>query len=544
MNKFRPRLLLAAALACAMPTPPLVAQTAPAVRLPSLGDASSEDFSVGTERRLGEQIMAEIRRDPAYLDDPLLLGYVQALWAPLVAAARGRGNIGPDLDEAFAFEAFLVRDRSVNAFALPGGFVGVHLGLVAMTGTPDELASVLAHELSHVTQRHIARGLASSSRQSLVGVAAMLLGVLAAARSSSPDVAQAAIVGGQAAMIQGQLNFSRDMEREADRIGWVVHQDAGFAPQGMASMFERLDAANRLTDNGAFPYLRSHPLTIDRIGEAKARVHAVPGGDGPAPRPPLDHLLMQARSRVLMDPSVQSLRRIQSQDAAGAAVPERVAALYGSALASLELREPSQAQSALDAARSLAATSAPAASRAGLVLGLLQAQVWVATGQPDRALAWFDAQSGMGPGAARPLLLARAQAALAGGRDGRGATQALRASVEALQTWVAEHKGDAVAWSALAQAAQAQGLALRSLRAQAEAQAADGDLVGAIDRLRAAQRQARSGAVAADFIESSIIDSRLRDLTARRRAQIAEARGARGGTGNPGGDAGDDTRAP
>jgi beta-barrel assembly-enhancing protease len=544
MNKFRPRLLLAAALACAMPTPPLVAQTAPAVRLPSLGDASSEDFSVGTERRLGEQIMAEIRRDPAYLDDPLLLGYVQALWAPLVAAARGRGNIGPDLDEAFAFEAFLVRDRSVNAFALPGGFVGVHLGLVAMTGTPDELASVLAHELSHVTQRHIARGLASSSRQSLVGVAAMLLGVLAAARSSSPDVAQAAIVGGQAAMIQGQLNFSRDMEREADRIGWVVHQDAGFAPQGMASMFERLDAANRLTDNGAFPYLRSHPLTIDRIGEAKARVHAVPGGDGPAPRPPLDHLLMQARSRVLMDPSVQSLRRIQSQDAAGAAGPERVAALYGSALASLELREPSQAQSALDAARSLAATSAPAASRAGLVLGLLQAQVWVATGQPDRALAWFDAQSGMGPGAARPLLLARAQAALAGGRDGRGATQALRASVEALQTWVAEHKGDAVAWSALAQAAQAQGLALRSLRAQAEAQAAGGDLVGAIDRLRAAQRQARSGAVAADFIESSIIDSRLRDLTARRRAQIAEARGARGGTGNPGGDAGDDTRAP
>jgi predicted Zn-dependent protease len=309
-------------------------------------------------------------------------------------------------------------------------------------------------------------------------------------------------------------------------------------------MFERLDAANRLTDNGAFPYLRSHPLTIDRIGEAKARVHAVPGGDGPAPRPPLDHLLMQARSRVLMDPSVQSLRRIQSQDAAGAAGPERVAALYGSALASLELREPSQAQSALDAARSLAATSAPAASRAGLVLGLLQAQVWVATGQPDRALAWFDAQSGMGPGAARPLLLARAQAALAGGRDGRGATQALRASVEALQTWVAEHKGDAVAWSALAQAAQAQGLALRSLRAQAEAQAAGGDLVGAIDRLRAAQRQARSGAVAADFIESSIIDSRLRDLTARRRAQIAEARGARGGTGNPGGDAGDDTRAP
>jgi predicted Zn-dependent protease len=105
--------------------------------------------------------MARDPRDPAYLDDPLLLGYVQALWAPLVRPARGRGTSAPTLTSAFAFEAFLVRDRSVNAFALPGGYVGVHLGLIAMTGTPDELASVLAHELSHVTQRHIARGVAA-----------------------------------------------------------------------------------------------------------------------------------------------------------------------------------------------------------------------------------------------------------------------------------------------------------------------------------------------------------------------------------------------
>jgi predicted Zn-dependent protease len=539
MTQFRPRLLLAAALACTVPAPPLAAQTAPDVRLPSLGDSASEDFSVGTERRLGEQIMAEIRRDPAYLDDPLLLEHVQALWAPLVAAARARGNIGPDLDDAFAFEAFLVRDRSVNAFALPGGFVGVHLGLIAMTGTPDELASVLAHELSHVTQRHIARGLASASRQSLVGVAAMLLGVLAASRASNPDAAQAAIVGSQAAMVQGQLNFSRDMEREADRIGWGVHQDAGFAPQGMAAMFERLEAANRLTDNGAYPYLRSHPLTVDRIGEARSRIEAVPGAARPAPRAALDHLLMQARSRVLMDTSVQSLRRLQSLDATGAAGPERVAALYGSALASLELREPARAQAALDAALPLVPDAAPAGGRAWLALGLAQAQVWLASGQPARALAWFDAQSG----ASRPLLLARAQAALAAARDGGGgATPALRASVELLQTWVAEHKADAAAWSLLAQAAGAQGLALRSLRAQAEAQAASGDLVGAIDRLRAAQRQARSGSVATDFIESSIIDSRLRDLTARRRAQIAEARGSRGAPPGPGGDTGDEPR--
>jgi len=247
---------------------------------------------------------------------------------------------------------------------------------------------------------------------------------------------------------------------------------------------------------------------------------------------------------VLMDTSVQSLRRLQSLDAAGAPAAERVATLYGSALASLELREPARAQAALDAAQPLALAAAPAGSRSRLALALAQAQVWLASDQPARALAWYDTLSPTDTGRARPVLLARAQAALAAARSSGGGTPALRASIESLQTWVAEHKADVAAWSLLAQAADAQGLALRSLRAQAEAQAASGDLVGAIDRLRAAQRQARSGSVAPDFIESSIIDSRLRDLAARRRAQIAEARGSRGGSGAPRGDTGDDPRAP
>ena len=152
-------------------------------RLPALGDAASEDLSVGSERRIGEQVMREIRRDPDYLDDPVLLEYLQSVWQPLVKASRDRGNISPDIDQAFAWEPFLVRDRSVNAFALPGGFVGVNLGLIAMTTTRDELASVLAHEMSHVTQRHIARGMANSQRQSLIGLASMILGILAALRS-------------------------------------------------------------------------------------------------------------------------------------------------------------------------------------------------------------------------------------------------------------------------------------------------------------------------------------------------------------------------
>jgi predicted Zn-dependent protease len=531
MTRLPARLLLAAALASAVPAAPPAQAQAPssAIRLPALGDIASEALSVGDERHLGDQIMAELRRDPDVIDDPLLLDYVQSLWQPLLAASRDRGNIGVDLDKAYAWEPFLIRDRQVNAFALPGGYIGVYLGMIALTGSRDELASVLAHEMSHVTQRHIARSIASASRQSLVGMAAMILGVLATSHARNGDATQAVVVGSQAAMAQGQLNYSRDMEREADRIGWGVYSTAGFAPIGFAAMFDRLDNASRLNDSGNFPYLRSHPLTVERIGEARARYEASPGPHSTV-RVPLDHLLMQARARVLMDRSDAVLRRLQGQDTAPFAAAttgnERIAALYASAVASLELRDAMRAQAALDAAQSLARDKLAGDARAARALLLLQAEVLQAVGQPARALALLD-----GPASAaepsRPLLLARAQAALDVARSG-GDTRGLRNQTEALQIWVAEQGRDASAWALLAQCAEALGLHLRSLRAEAESHAALGDLSGAIDRLRSAQRQAREARTAPDFIEASIIDSRLRDLNAQRRAQLAEARGERG----------------
>ena len=243
--------LAAVVCACAQVLAPVQAQN----RLPALGDPASEDFSIATEHKLGEEIMREIRADPDYLDDPVLLEYVQSLWQPLLAQARVRGNISADIDQRLAWEPFLIRDKQVNAFALPGGYVGVYLGLVSITGTRDELASVLAHEMSHITQRHIARSIANSKRQSLLGLATLLAGIVVASRagSSSIDAANAAIVGGQALAVQGVLNFSRDMEREADRVGFQVMTGAGFAPGGMAAMFEKLEQSSRLNDAGGYP---------------------------------------------------------------------------------------------------------------------------------------------------------------------------------------------------------------------------------------------------------------------------------------------------
>jgi len=515
--------LLAAATALGTLAPMPVAQAQ--VRLPALGEGAAEDLSVGTERRLGEQIMASVRRDPAYLDDPLLLDYVQSLWRPLVEAARRRGDIAPDLAAQFAWEAFLVRDRSVNAFALPGGWVGVHLGLIGITTSRDELASVLAHELTHVSQRHIARSIDNSTRAGWIGMAAMLLGIIAASRANSPDMANAAIMAGQGAALQGQLNFSRDMEREADRIGFGLLAGAGFSAAGMASMFEKLEAANRLNDNNAYPYLRSHPLTGERIGEARSRV-LLPGALPPGPAG--EHALMQARARVLMDTAAAALRRQQEQLAAATNLSgrERAGALYAGALAASMLGDHARAAAAAaELARALAeaAPSEPAAEQAA---ALLSAEIRLAAGDAAGALALLDRAEG----APRPLLLLRARAALASLRasEPRRDDAALRASVEQLQTWLADHRHDAAAWLALAAASDALGLKLRAIRAGAEAQAALGDLGGAVDRLRAGQQAARGG-TSTDFIEASVIDARLRELQAQRRQALAEARGARPG---------------
>ena len=505
------------------------------VRLPALGESASEDFTPGMERRLGDQIMASIRRDPDYLDDPVLLESLQSLWQPLVAAARQRGDITPDTELMFAWEIFLVRDRSVNAFALPGGFVGVHLGLIAMTATRDELASVLAHELTHVTQRHIARGMVNSSRSSLIGLAAMILGVLAASRTGNADMANAAIMSGQGAAIQGQLNFSRDVEREADRIGFGVLTSAGFAPAGMAAMFEKLDAANRINDGSSFPYLRSHPLTVDRISEARSRVLLAGGA---APAPPLRHALMQARARVLMDTTAQSLQRIQVQLAgaagSGAPVKERLGALYGGALAASLLGEHTKAREAAGQAQRLLASADPREPHAERLIGLLQAQLALQRGDARAAMQALDTLA-VDPGTRAPMLL-RAQAALDLQRQEAGRSgPELRASVESLQAWVAENKRDAAAWRLLASTAEAAGLPLRALRAEAEARAVVGDITGAIDRLRAGQIAARGGA-GQDFVEASVIDLRLRELQAQRRQMVLEARGGRS--------TGDESQAP
>ncbi len=270
---------------------------AQAQKLPTLGDTARGDLSPVMERRLGEQIMTEVRHDPDFIDDGPVNEYLNKLGNSLLDKrpdARG--------EDAYEFEFFAVRDPVLNAFAFPGGFIGFHSGLILAAQSESELASVMGHEIGHVSQRHVARMLGNQKQDALIPLAALLLAVLAA--KSSPDAAMAVAMGGQSLSLQRQLSFSRDAEREADRIGFQILKDGGYDPGGMLAFFGRLQYSTRNYSDNAPSYLRSHPVTSERMADIQGRLfneRFKQRTDG------LDFYLTQARIRVLQDSKAQGL---------------------------------------------------------------------------------------------------------------------------------------------------------------------------------------------------------------------------------------------
>ncbi len=234
--------------------------------LPDLGDNSEAAFNTSQERALGLKIMREIRSDRDYLDDPELSDYLNTLGTRLVSNAQSVRD---------GFEFFFVRDGSINAFALPGGYVGVNSGLMLAAQSESELASVLAHEVTHVTQRHIARQIAGTENSAMLTTIAMLAAAIIAARTNS-QLGQAAMATTQGLSIQNQLDYTREHEREADRIGLQLLEKSGFDVRGMAVFFGRLQKSSRFQEGNAPSYLRTHPLNSERIADVQNRIQKSP----------------------------------------------------------------------------------------------------------------------------------------------------------------------------------------------------------------------------------------------------------------------------
>jgi len=234
------------------------------VKLPDFGDSAEAALSPADERALGEAFMREIRARLTLVDDPLVEQYIQSLGYRLVATTE-RHDLG--------FTFFVVEDDALNAFAAPGGFIGINSGMILATDSESELASVLAHEIAHVTQRHIVRAIDHANRSSLPVLAGVLAAIVVGTQDIEAGHATATAVFGASA--QRGINFTRQNELEADRVGIRILADAGFDPQEMAGVFEKLQNAARYSTR--LPeYLSTHPFTTNRIAEARDRAERLP----------------------------------------------------------------------------------------------------------------------------------------------------------------------------------------------------------------------------------------------------------------------------
>jgi predicted Zn-dependent protease len=233
------------------------------IQLPDMGSPADAILSKSSEAQIGRAIMRDIRNSGMIVEDPQVAEYINEIGHRIAVQAN---------DGDYSFSFFVVDDARINAFALPGGFVGVHTGLIEASRNEDELAGVLAHEVAHVTQRHIARAVHASSRQSMLSTALMLGAMILGAAGGDADAVQAGIAVAQGTAAQQQINFTRSNEYEADRIGIRALAEAGFDPHGMNSFFEVLSHQETSSPDRRIPeFLRTHPVTTARISEAKSR---------------------------------------------------------------------------------------------------------------------------------------------------------------------------------------------------------------------------------------------------------------------------------
>jgi len=249
-------------------TTPLLSEE---IRLPDMSDSSGMILSPEQERILGQQLMRQFRRTLKIVDDQEIQAYVQSLGYRLLS--HNSDNNGTP------FTFFVINDPNINAFAAPGGHIGINTGLIQASQSEDELASVIAHEIAHITQRHLTRSIEKYQKLNIPNIAALIATLILSAQTGNPQLAQAAMMSAQAGALQAQLNFSRAHEYEADRVGMGTLAKAGYDPRGMPQFFERLQNASRYRSNPQ-EFLSTHPVTTSRIADSRNRAEQYPEKKG------------------------------------------------------------------------------------------------------------------------------------------------------------------------------------------------------------------------------------------------------------------------
>ncbi len=497
------RLLAAAVLALA--TPALLAPAAlHAQALPNLGGTDGEELSPLMERKLGEQVMTGIRRDRDYLDDGVTHDFLNQFGGVLLASSpEARGDAGYD------FFFFAVRDPSLNAFALPGGFIGVHTGLVLAAQSESELASVLAHEIGHVSQRHIARMIGNQKQDALLPLAGLLVGLLAA--RTSPDLASAAMMSGTGIAASRQLSFGRDAEREADRLGLSLLNGSGFEVNGMVNFFGRLQAASRSRNDNVPSYLRTHPLTTERIADIEARIRNLPYRQRVDS---LEFVLIKARLRVLQDDTPQGWRdatTIFNEQLRQGTRMQALGAKYGLAMIALRQSDGARAKGLLEEIEAEVQRK-PALPETSVIRSL----------QIDQKLAAHDANGAFAIANEARLRFPLSRAMAMQYADCLLAKGDKEAAVAFLRDQAQLYRQDAGVQRALARAYAELGKKALQHMALAEYYALSGALPAALEQLRIAR-----GSSDASFYDQAVIDARERELQAIWRDVMKQQQGKR-----------------
>ncbi|MFM0211098.1 M48 family metalloprotease [Paraburkholderia sediminicola] len=468
-------------------------------QLPDLGNGGSGSLTPQAERKLGERVMRELRRDPNYLDDWLVRDYLNSVATKLSAAASALyiGGYRPD------FDLFAVRDTQINAFSLPGGFIGVNTGLIVTTQTESELASVLGHEMGHVLQRHIARMIPAGEHSSYAALVALLFGIVAGVLARSGDLGSAIAIGGQAYAVDNQLRFSRSAEHEADRVGFLLLAGAGYDPYAMTTFFGRLDRA-AMSDTGIPAYARTHPLTGERIADMEDRARRAPYRQ---PHQAPEYGFVRARARLLQDRSrseyADEISRLRSEIEDRTAV--NVAAnWYGIAYGQMLLERYDDAAASLASSRAAFAASERGVGepmRSSPSLDVLAADIARRAGRDDEAvrLAEFAQKRWPQSNAAIDIHI---QTLL---------TLKRFTDAQALALKETRAQPDQPAWwMYLAQASAGSGDALTQHRALAEKFALEGAWPSAIRQLKEAR-----GLKAIGYYDLATVDARLHEMESR-----------------------------
>lgn len=447
-----------------------------AQNLPEIGDSAGSVLSPEFERRLGQAVMREVHQDKALVRDPEVESYIQSIGYQLVANSD---------DNRLPFTFFVLKSTEINAFAAPGGVVGINSATILTSDNESELAGVMAHEISHVTQRHMARTYEAASKFSLPMMAAMIGAI--ALGIANPAAGQAALAIISGASTQYQINFTRDNEEEADRIGMQLLARSGFDPHGMPDFFQKLQQTTRYSGGNAPEFLQNHPLTSTRIAEATARADKYP---------PVEHKSSASfkltRAKLMVDSFDRPKEAVRffEEQLNGVGYPDMTTARYGYALALTNDNNFTMARAQLNILLS--------ADRENVAYLLAAARLESAQRNFSAAASLYSAAHKLYPDY-RPLVLGYARALLDAGQS--------FPALDLLLDYGRKHEPDIAYYDLLSQAQGETGSVAESGISKAEYYYLSGDTKLAIERLKFAQHQ-----TSLDYYQEERVKARLAQL--------------------------------